>query len=272
MCLTALPVRASPWHHMQSRAPNGHSLRQTRMPLQSVETCYVCFAWQAIDIKLRCRRLLQRPTDASTWERPGVADLDAGPWPLAVMVGVATIVQGLVMPPYADERLPLPSALEQLGGLIAAWPGDAAETSSAMADGAATIAAAPTTVPVATPTAPPRECVICEDAPRETRFACGHSVCCRDCIGRLDPAVCPVCKHPIGDVVTSASVASQPTYVQPRRGTQATSGGAPYASVQAEDESGHHPIAGRGGRSAGGRRGGGGGRGGGRRSGGGRAA
>ena len=201
-----------------------------------------------------------------------MADLDAGPWPLAVMVGVATIVQGLVMPPYADERLPLPSALEQLGGLIAAWPGDAAETSSAMADGAATIAAAPTTVPVATPTAPPRECVICEDAPRETRFACGHSVCCRGCIGRLDPAVCPVCKHPIGDVVTSASVASQPTYVQPRRGTQATSGGAPYASVQAEDESGHHPIAGRGGRSAGGRRGGGGGRGGGRRSGGGRAA
>ena len=251
--------------------------------------------WQAIDIKLKCRRLLQRPANAFTWERPGVADLNAGPWPLAVTVGVATIVQGLVMPHYADERLPLPSALEQLGGLIAAWSGGPAETSSAMAERATTIAAAPTTAPVATPTASSRECMICEDAPRETRFACGHSVCCRGCVSRLEQAamqaaarqlgqetagvgeeepgvVCPVCKQPIGDVVANASVASQPTYVQPRRGTAATSGGTPRVPVPIEDESGLHPIAGRGGRSGGGRRGGGGGRGGWRRSGGGRAA
>ena len=52
-------------------------------------------------------------------------------------------------------------------------------------------------------------CLICEEAPLQIRFGCGHATCCRGCL----PAVmghagglCPICREPI---ILGASIALQ---------------------------------------------------------------
>ena len=43
-------------------------------------------------------------------------------------------------------------------------------------------------------------CMICEAAPREVRFRCGHAVCCGDCVARVQAHanLCPQCRAPLG--------------------------------------------------------------------------
>ena len=115
-----------------------------------------------------------------------MADPSAGMWPAAVACGLATVVVGLADEKYADERMPLSRALEQLSGLV--------EAARSAPDQPADAQAAVST---------PRDCVVCEEAPRDTRLACGHSACCSACIRRLvqaggQLAACPVCKEPSG--------------------------------------------------------------------------
>ena len=53
---------------------------------------------------------------------------------------------------------------------------------------------------VASATDAERECVICEDAPRQVRFLCGHACCCEGCaeLVRTASNVCPQCRAPLG--------------------------------------------------------------------------
>ena len=82
------------------------------------------------------------------------------------------------------------------------------------------------------PTEQPEEarmCIICEAAPREVRFACGHATVCSACL----PSVvnthrkCPTCNTPFGAqpiAEQGAHVQSAPTFVMPapaRRGGRA---------------------------------------------------
>ena len=74
-----------------------------------------------------------------------------------------------------------------------------------------------------------RVCIICEEAPREVRFACGHATVCSACL----PSVvdthrkCPTCNTPFGAqpiAEQGAHVQSAPTFVMPapaRRGGRA---------------------------------------------------
>ena len=84
--------------------------------------------------------------------------------------------------------------------------------------------------------------MVCDDAPREVRFRCGHASCCLGCVAklraraevqageaadeRLQPpareaaanqgvALCPVCCEPIGDEMAEvgARLGSAPTFV-----------------------------------------------------------
>ena len=65
-----------------------------------------------------------------------------------------------------------------------------------------------------------RECVVCLVAPRDTRFGCGHSVCCAHCAAALQAqgarmAVCPVCRVRIRTVAErGAHLAQAPTFVE----------------------------------------------------------
>ena len=52
-------------------------------------------------------------------------------------------------------------------------------------------------------------CLICEEAPLQIRFSCGHATCCRGCLPAVMGHVgglCPICRAPI---VLSASIALQ---------------------------------------------------------------
>ena len=68
----------------------------------------------------------------------------------------------------------------------------------------------------------PRMCIICEAAPREVRFACGHATVCSACL----PSVvethrkCPTCNAAFGAQPVAeqgAHVQSAPTFVMPAR-------------------------------------------------------
>lgn len=67
---------------------------------------------------------------------------------------------------------------------------------------------------------PCKECIICLDAPRATRFDCGHACCCIDCAGvllaRADPR-CPTCREPVTSFISGPDeegtpIASQVSY------------------------------------------------------------
>ena len=66
-----------------------------------------------------------------------------------------------------------------------------------------------------------RVCIICEEAPREVRFACGHALVCNGCL----PVVvaqhnkCPTCARPFGAqpvVERGRHVRGAPTFVLPK--------------------------------------------------------
>ena len=66
----------------------------------------------------------------------------------------------------------------------------------------------------------PRYCIICEAAPREVRFACGHAIVCAGCL----PTVvelhrqCPTCGVAFGAqpvLERGAHVGAAPTFVMP---------------------------------------------------------
>ena len=154
------------------------------------------------NIRQRCRHMQQRPTQPSRWQAPGVPDEQAGGWDEAVAICLAEIVVGLDER-WEDDRMPLSDVLGRLEAMAAAVGADATD--------AATEA---------------RMCIICEEAPREVRFACGHALVCSACL----PSVvdthrkCPTCgvafgAQPIAEQGTH--VQSAPTFVMPapaRRG------------------------------------------------------
>ena len=101
--------------------------------------------------------------------------------------------------------MPLPDVLARLEAMVVA-----ATASSSEAEAAAAAAAEET-----------RACIICEEAPREVRFACGHALVCNGCL----PVVveqckkCPTCDRPFGAQPVAergAHVRGAPTFVLPK--------------------------------------------------------
>jgi len=152
------------------------------------------------DIKQRCRLMLKFPDTPDRWLKPGVPDEAAGKWDGASAAGLAEISAGLT-DQYEEDRMPFAEALQKLEAM----------------------AVAVEVVDIAAATVGEEEercCIICEAAPREVRFACGHALVCRGCL----PVVvnkhrqCPSCgvafgAHPVaeqGDHVRAA-----PTFVLP---------------------------------------------------------
>ena len=102
------------------------------------------------------------------------------------------------------HRMPLPDVLARLEAMVVA----AATVSSSEAEAAAAAEEA-------------RVCIICEEAPREVRFACGHALVCNGCL----PVVveqckkCPTCDRPFGAQPVAergAHVRGAPTFVLPK--------------------------------------------------------
>ena len=149
-------------------------------------------------IRQRCRHMQKWPTQPSRWQAPGVPDEQAGSWDEAVAVGLAEIVTGLDEH-WEEDRMPLPEVLGRLEAM-------------AVAAGADAPAAA---------TEDLRMCIICEAAPREVRFACGHALVCAGCL----PVIverhrkCPTCDVPFGAQPVAehgAHVRAAPTFVLPK--------------------------------------------------------
>ena len=61
-----------------------------------------------------------------------------------------------------------------------------------------------------------RICVICEDAPREVRFRCGHACTCADCadLVRAKDNLCPTCRAPLGQEAFKPIGVEMTTYVR----------------------------------------------------------
>ena len=63
-----------------------------------------------------------------------------------------------------------------------------------------------------------RLCIICEEAPREVRFACGHAIVCKGCLPDVVEQYrkCPMCDVAFGAqpvVEHGAHVRTAPTFV-----------------------------------------------------------
>ena len=160
----------------------------------------------AAEIKQRCRHMLKWPTQPQRWQPPGVPDDAAGNWDGGASSGLAEIIQGLDEK-WAEDRMPLSDVLARLEAMVIA-AGTATGSSSEAA------AAAPSGAEEA------RLCIICEAAPREVRFACGHALVCNGCL----PVViehhkkCPTCDRifgaqPVAERGTHVRMA--PTFVLP---------------------------------------------------------
>ena len=66
-----------------------------------------------------------------------------------------------------------------------------------------------------------RVCIICEEAPREVRFACGHATVCKNCLPDIlkKHRKCPMCNVAFGAQPVAehgAHVRTAPTFVLPR--------------------------------------------------------
>ena len=66
-----------------------------------------------------------------------------------------------------------------------------------------------------------RMCIICEEAPREVRFACGHAIVCKGCLPEVVERCrkCPMCDVAFGAQPVAehgAHVRLAPTFVLPR--------------------------------------------------------
>ena len=103
--------------------------------------------------------------------------------------------------------MPLPDVLARLEAMVVAATASTSEAEAAVAAEAAAEEA--------------RVCIICEEAPREVRFACGHALVCNGCL----PAVveqckkCPTCDRPFGAQPVAergAHVRVAPTFVLPK--------------------------------------------------------
>jgi hypothetical protein len=155
----------------------------------------------AAGIKQRCRHMLKWPTQTQQWQPPGVPDVAAGIWDGGASSGLAEVIQGLDEK-WAEDRMPLPDVLARLEAMVVA-----ANASSLKAEAAVAADA--------------RVCIICEEAPREVRFACGHALVCNGCL----PAIveqykkCPTCDRPFGAQPVAergTHVRVAPTFVLPK--------------------------------------------------------
>jgi len=155
----------------------------------------------AAGIKQRCRHMLRWPTQPQRWQPPGVPDVAAGSWDGGASSGLAEVIQGL-SELWAEERMPMPDVLARLEAMVAAATASSLEAEAAMAADA-------------------RVCIICEEAPREVRFACGHALVCNGCL----PAIveqckkCPTCDRPFGAQPVAergTHVRVAPTFVLPK--------------------------------------------------------
>ena len=66
-----------------------------------------------------------------------------------------------------------------------------------------------------------RVCIICEEAPREVRFACGHAIVCAGCLPEVVERCrkCPTCDVDFGAQPVAergAHVRTAPTFVLPK--------------------------------------------------------
>ena len=65
-----------------------------------------------------------------------------------------------------------------------------------------------------------RMCIICEEAPREVRFACGHALVCNGCLPIIEQyKKCPTCDRPFGAQPVAERgmhVRGAPTFVLPK--------------------------------------------------------
>ena len=156
----------------------------------------------AAGIKQRCRHMLKWPTQPQRWQPPGVPDVAAGSWDGGASSGLAKVIQSLTEE-WAEDRMPLPDVLARLEARVVA-----ATVSSSEAEAVAATEEA-------------RVCIICEEAPREVRFACGHALVCNGCL----PVVvkqckkCPTCDRPFGAQPVAergAHVRVAPTFVLPK--------------------------------------------------------
>ena len=126
-------------------------------------------------------------------------DVAAGNWDGGASSGLAEIAQGLDEH-WAEDRMPLPDVLARLEAMVVA------ATASSEAEAAEAEA---------------RVCIICEETPREVRFACGHALVCNGCL----PVVveqykkCPTCDRPFGVQPVAERgrhVRVAPTFVLPK--------------------------------------------------------
>ena len=149
-------------------------------------------------IRQRCRHMHKWPTQPSRWQAPGVPDEQAGSWDEAVVICLAEIIVGL-NDHFEEDRMPLSEVLGRLEAM-------------AVAAGADAPAAA---------TEDLHMCIICEAAPREVRFACGHALVCAGCL----PVIverhrkCPTCEVAFGAQPVAehgAHVRAAPTFVLPK--------------------------------------------------------
>ena len=152
-------------------------------------------------IKQRCRHMFKWPTQPSRWQPPGEPDGEAGSWDRTVVICLAEIVTGL-NEQWEEDRMPLSEVLQRLEAMAAATGADALVAATEESNEA-------------------RMCIVCEDAPREVRFACGHALVCNGCL----PVVveqckkCPTCDRPFGAQPVAergAHVRVAPTFVLPK--------------------------------------------------------
>ena len=149
------------------------------------------------NIKQRCRHMQKWPTQPSRWQAPGLPDKEAGSWDEAVVVGLAEGGVGVDVR-WEEDRMPLSEVLARLEAMAAAAGADAAAADLSDA----------------------RMCIVCEAAPREVRFACGHALVCAGCLPYIVERhrKCPTCDVPFGAQPVAehgAHVRAAPTFVLP---------------------------------------------------------
>ena len=148
--------------------------------------------------------MLKDPTSPERWQKPGVADEAAGDWEGGAACEIAKIVVGLDEK-WAEDRMPLSEVLKRLEAAAAGADASQAASSTAAAEEEAEA----------------RCCIICEAAPREVRFACGHAVVCGACLPSVvqQHGKCPTCGAAFGAqpvLEQGQQVAAGPTFVLPK--------------------------------------------------------
>ena len=97
--------------------------------------------------------------------------------------------------------MPLPDVLARLEAMVVAATASSLEAEAAVAADA-------------------RVCIICEEAPREVRFACGHALVCNGCLPIIEKyKKCPTCDRPFGAQPVAergTHVRGAPTFVLPK--------------------------------------------------------